>query len=135
MYLLDTSTLSELIKRHPNDGVIHRLRQTAADALFTAAICVMELRYGVLLRTDHEAFWQRVQREILSRVQILGFGEKEALLAGELMAHLKRTGRPVGLEDMLIGAIAQRHGYTVVTHNLRHFQPLPHVKVEDWFSS
>ena len=135
MYLLDTSSLSELIKRRPNAGLLQRLRQIPADALYTASICVMELRYGVLLRADHDVFWQRVQQEIIARVQVLEFGAQEALVAAELLTHLKRAGRPVGLEDVLIGAIARSHGYTVVTHNLRHFQPLPHVKVEDWFSA
>ena len=135
MYLLDTTSLSELIKRRPNEGFLVRLRQISSDLLFTASICVMELRYGVLLRPDHESFWQRIQKDVLPRVQVLELGYDEALVAGELLAHLKRTGRPVGLEDVLIGAIARTHGYTVVTHNLKDFQPLPHVKAEDWFSA
>lgn len=134
MYLLDTSSLSELIKRRPNEDFLARLRQVPPDSLFTAAICVMEMRYGVLLRPDHESLWQRIQKDVLPRVQVLEFGYREALVAGELLAHLKRTGRPVGFEDVLIGAIARSHGYTVVTHNLKHFQPQPHVKAEDWFS-
>lgn len=135
MYLLDTSTLSELIKRRPNGGLIRRLRQQPPEALFTAAICVMELRYGAALRPDHEVFWRRIQEEIVSRVRVLEFGHREALAAGDLLAHLKRSGRPVGLEDVLIAATARANGYTVVTHNLRHFQPLPNVRAEDWFSA
>ena len=134
MYLLDTSVLSELIKRHPHAGFVSRLRQKPREVLFTAAICVTELRYGASLRPDREAFWQRVYEEILSHVQVIDFGEREALVAGDMLAHLKRTGRPVGLEDVLIGAIARAYGYTVVTHNVRHFQSLPEVKVEDWLS-
>lgn len=135
MYLLDTSVLSELTKKRPNVGFLDRLREQPPEALFTAAICVMELRYGAWLRPDHEAFWRRVRQEILSRVQVMEFGEPEALVAGEILAHLKRTGRPVGLEDVLIGATARAHGYTVVTHNVRHFRPLPGVSVEDWLAT
>ena len=135
MYVFDTSALSELIKRRPNEGFLQQLRQKPADTLFTTSICVMELRYGACLRADHEAFWQRIYKEILSRVQILGLGPREALLAGDLLVHLKRTGHPLGLQDVLIGAIARAHGYIVVTHNVKHFQSLPDVKVEDWFSA
>lgn len=135
MYLLDTSALSELIKRRPNEGLIARLRQQPPETLCTAAICVMELHYGASLRPDHETFWRRVRQEILSRVQVIDFGEPEALVAGALLAYLKRTGKPVGLEDVLIGATARAHGYTVVTHNVRHFDLLPEVNVEDWFSA
>jgi len=135
MYLLDTSALSELIKRRPNSGLVARLREQPAEALFTSAVCVMELRYGACLRPDHETFWRRLHQELLSRVQVVDFGETEALIAGELLAHLRRTGRPVGLEDVLIGATARTHGLTVITHNLRHFQMLPNVRAEDWFST
>ena len=135
MYVLDTSALSEIIKRHPDQAFVRRLHQKTSDTLFTAAIFVMELRYGASLRQDREAFWRHIQNEILPHVQVLEFGEEEALMAGDLLAHLRRTGRPVGLEDVLIAAVARTHGYTVVTHNVRHFQHLPGVKVEDWIGS
>lgn len=134
MYLLDTSALSELVKRTPNSGFLAKLAQQSPDTLFTASICVMELRYGALLRADHEAFWRRVQREILSRVRVLGLGAAAALAAAALRVHLKRTGRPIGLEDVLIGATARAHNLTVVTHNLKHFTQLPDVRSEDWFA-
>lgn len=135
MYVLDTSVLSELIKRHPNEGFLQRLHQHPPETLFTTSICVMELRYGASLRTDREAFWQHIRKEILSRVHVLGLGPAEALIAADLLVHLKRVGRPLGLQDVLIGAIAHGHGYTVVTHNVKHFQSLPDVKIEDWFST
>ena len=134
MYLLDTNVLSELLKRAPAEALVRRLREHPPETLFTSVVCVMELRYGVMRRPDRETFWQRVHAEVLSRVQVLGFGEREALAAGELLAHLKRAGRPIGIEDVLIAATAHVHGSTVVTHNTKHFQSLPHVKVEDWLA-
>ena len=133
MYLLDTSALSELIKREPNPGLVRRLREHSSALLFTSVICVMELRYGSSLRADHVTFWRRIQEQILAHVQVVELGLQEALTAGDLLAQLKQTGRPVGLEDVLIGATARVHGHIVVTHNVRHFQSLPGVKVEDWF--
>lgn len=134
MYLLDTSALSELVKRRPNPALIEHLRKQPAEALFTSSVCVMELRYGAWLRPDPETFWRRLQQEILSHVQVVGFGESEAIAAGELLAHLKKVGRPVGLEDVLIAATARTHHFTVVTHNLKHFSHLPEVHAEDWTS-
>ena len=134
-YLLDTNILSELLKRTPAEVLVDRLRRHPSGTLFTSIICVMELRYGALLRADHESFWQRVQSEVLSRVQLLECGEREALVAAEMLTALKRTGRPIGIEDVLIGATAHVHGHIVVTHNIKHFQLLPHVKVEDWLAT
>lgn len=134
-YLLDTSVLSELLKRRPQEACVRRVREQSPEALFTSVICVMELRYGTLLRSDHESFWQRILSEVLSRVHVLGFGEREALMTAEMLAHLKRVGKPIEVEDVLIGATAQTHGHTIVTHNVKHFQWLPHVKVEDWLAA
>ena len=48
MYLLDTNILSELVKKNPNRNLINRLEPVPSAFLYTASICVMELRYGAL---------------------------------------------------------------------------------------
>ena len=132
MYLLDTNILSELIKRRPRPLFLDRLRQHAAEGIFTSCICVVELRQGSSLRPDKEVFWERIDRQILGRVTILGFGLEESLVAGDLLAHLSRRGELIGLEDVLIGSTALARGYTVVTANVRHFRRLPNLRVENW---
>ncbi len=132
MYLLDTDVLSELIKRRPNLHLLTRLRQVPAETLFTTSIAVMELRYGSARRPDHEQFWVRVEREILSRVRILDLGVEEAIRAGDLLASLSRKGASIGLEDALIGGAGLAKGYTVVTGNTRHFRRIPGLRVENW---
>lgn len=39
---------------------------------------------------------------------------------------------PIGSHDLLIGAHARSLGLTVVTRNLREFERIPGLKVEDW---
>jgi len=60
MYLLDTNILSELIKKHPSPSVLSQLSSKPAHTLFTSCICVMELRFGSVLREDTEIFWEKV---------------------------------------------------------------------------
>ena len=100
MYLLDTNILSELIKRHPSPHLLSQLGSKPAHSLFTSSICVMELRFGSALRDDFETFWQQIIREIISRVNIVPIGEKEAMVAGDILADLRKTGNIIGLEDM-----------------------------------
>ena len=38
----------------------------------------------------------------------------------------------IGNFDILIGATALHYGLTVVTDNVKHFEPMPGVKVENW---
>ena len=132
MYLLDTNILSELIKKRPNPDLLSQLRSKQARSLFTSSICVMELRFGSALRKDAAAFWQRINQEIISRINIVPFGEEEALLAGDILAELRKTGQTVGLEDVLIAASALSHKFAVITANTRHFSKIKGLAAENW---
>ena len=132
MYLLETNILSELIKRKPNAHLLARLGLEPTYTLFTSCICIMELRFGSALRKDCEKFWQKITNEIISRVHILSIGEKEVLVAGDILAGLRKTGQSIGLEDVLIAASAQINKYTVVTANTRHFSRIKNLQVENW---
>ena len=81
----------------------------------------MELRFGSALRDDFEVFWEKINKEIISRVKILPIGEKEALVSGDILADLRKTGQSIGLEDVLIAASALTNQCTMVTANTRHF--------------
>ena len=93
---------------------------------------MMELRFGSALRDDFEAFWQKITKEIISRVNIVPLGEKEALAAGDILAGLRKSGQIIGLEDVLIAASAITNQYTVVTANIRHFSRIAGLPVENW---
>ena len=133
MYLVDTNILSELIKRHPNPHVLARLGSKPAHTLFTSSICIMELRFASALRDDFEKFWQKIAKEIISRINIIPIGEREALAAGGILADLRKSGQTIGLEDVLIAASAITNQFVVVTANIRHFSRIAGLKIENWF--
>ena len=132
MYLLDTNILSELIKKIPNKNLRGKLEKVPSASLHTASICIMELRYGALRREDGGALWSRMQESIISKLQVLTFGYKEALKAGEVLFALRSIGQPIGIEDILIGSIALSNGLVVVTGNTKHFSRIPDLAVENW---
>ena len=92
----------------------------------------MELRFGSALRDDFGVFWERINTEIISRVKILPIREKEALVSGDILADLKKTGQTIGIENVLIAASALTNQCTVVTANTRHFSRIKNLKVENW---
>ena len=132
MYLLDTNILSELIKKHPNSHVLSQLSSKPAHILFTSSICIMELRFGSALREDCEVFWEKINKEIISRVNIIHVGETEALAAGDILASSRKTGQIIGVEDILIAASALANQCSLVTANTRHFSRIRNLKVENW---
>lgn len=133
MYLIDTNVLSELIKKNPHPNFMARLRTTPADALFSASICIMELRYGALKRGNPADLWTKIEQQILPRIRTLSFSYKEAMKAGDLIHHLHSIGQPIGIEDIMIAAIALCNGLTVVSANTKHFSRIPDLKAENWF--
>jgi tRNA(fMet)-specific endonuclease VapC len=47
-------------------------------------------------------------------------------------AELERIGRPSGAYDMLIGAHARSEGLIVVINNIREFERMPGLRIENW---
>jgi predicted nucleic acid-binding protein len=98
----------------------------------------MELRYGALRREDGGVLWSKIQENIISKLQILSIGYKEALKAGEVLYRLLSIGKPIGVEDILIGSTALSNDLIVVSANTsantKHFSRIPDLTVENWLS-
>ena len=51
---------------------------------------------------------------------------------GETKSQLEAKGMRIDEFDLLIGATAVDNSMTLVTHNTKHFQRIPNLKLEDW---
>ena len=72
--------------------------------------------------------------EIISRVKVIPIGEKEALISGDILADLRKTGQTIGMEDMSTAASALTNQCTLITANIRHFTRINTLKVENWYA-
>ena len=52
-----------------------------------------------------------------------------------IRAQLEASGSPIGEMDMLIAASAIAGGYVLVTNNIRHFQRIQGLAMENWVES
>ena len=134
MYLLDTNILSELVKKQPNHNLLQHLQSSPSQSLFTSCICVMELRFGSALREDFESFWLNIEKEIISRVNVMPLGPEEVLIAGDILADFQKKGQSIGIEDVLIASTALSHKFIVVTANVRYFSNINRLTVENWIA-
>lgn len=94
----------------------------------------MELRFGSALRKDFSTFWQKINKEILSRVNIIPFGENDAIIAGDILSEMRKAGQSIGLEDVFIAATALTHKFIMITANTRHFSRIRSLAVENWLT-
>ena len=138
MYLFDTDVLSALAKRRRPEGLMARLAATPAAAQFTTAINVAEISYG-LFRLEGQGgaaesrdLFEFFEKQVFPRLTILPLETEDARTYGRLKASLERRGRPRFEPDLQVAAIALRHRLTVVTSNVRHFQGIAGLRVENW---
>ncbi len=137
MRLLDTDILS-----HISDGtlrVIARLEATD-DQVFTTVINQIELlqaRYAFILKAAIGAELLRAQSwldrstALLAAFPVIAIDDLAARQFDSLrvLRRLRKIGRP----DLLIAAVALAHEAVLVTRNVRDFEQIPNLSLENWF--
>lgn len=133
MYLLDTDILSNLLRRAPSPGLIARIAAIPPEQQFTSSITLGELVYGARRLGDRAAhLLKRIEDTLLPNLPVLPFDAAAARRYGEVRAELERRGTPTGDADLRIASIALARGLTIVTGNVRHFERVPGLTVENW---
>jgi tRNA(fMet)-specific endonuclease VapC len=128
-YMLDTNICIFVIKNRP-DGLRERFNRLA-EQICISTITLAELHYGVEKSSRRTQNLEAVE-QFAARLDLLPFSAEAAMHYGEVRAELERAGRPAGAHDMLIGAHARSAGLILVTNNLREFQPIPGLRVDNW---
>ncbi len=64
------SPIKGQVKKNPNRNLIDRLEPVPSAFLYTASICVMELRYSALRMGNRLDLWRKIQERIISKVRI-----------------------------------------------------------------
>ena len=131
MYLFDTDTLSNLMKRSPSHDLLKRVGSVPVGNQFTSSITLGELIYGAR-KGGPENLLEKIERHVSAKLPILPFDAGAARRYGEVRAELERQGTPIGDADVRIAAIALVRRLVVVTGNVRHFRKIPHLTVENW---
>jgi tRNA(fMet)-specific endonuclease VapC len=73
-----------------------------------------------------------VVENFCSRLDVLAYGPKASLHNGQIRADLERQGLPIGINDLHIAAHARSEGLTLVSNNLREFQRVDGLLLENW---
>lgn len=128
-YMLDTDVSSYLI-RGASRSLSDAFEAHADDGICISVLTVMELQYGLLNK------YSDVLRDDISRfasmLDVVDWSVQAAKCCAEIMLHMKKIGRPVGVVDMQIAASAISIGAELVTNNKKHFSDIPGLKIADW---
>lgn len=128
-YMLDTNIAIYVIKRKPLE-VREKFNQNATR-LCVSSITVAELYYGA----EKSQFPEQnlaVIEDFLSRLTILDYTSKAASHFGNIKAALSKKGQIIGENDIHIAAHARSEGLVLVTNNLREFERVEGLRLDNW---
>ena len=130
MWLLDTSVCVLLINRS-DERVSARLLEHAPRAVRLCSVVKAELYFGAQNSARLAENLQRV--ETFCRVfESLPFDDEAARHYGIVRARLRREGRPIGGNDLMIAAIALAQSHVLVTRNVDAFSRVSGLEMESW---
>lgn len=129
-YLLDTCTVSDFVKGHPN--VLARVKATPPDLIAVSVLTRMEVDYGLALNAERARKLAPMLNAFFSTIATLPFDEADANSAAAIRAALKIIGQPIGAYDVLIAGAGLARGLVVVTSNVGEFRRVSGLQVEDW---
>lgn len=128
-YLLDTNIVIYVIKRRPLQAL--ELFNQQAGRMAISAITLAELMHGAEKSSKPPANLAVVE-DFCSRLEVLAYGAKAAQHYGSIRAVLERQGQTIGINDLHIAAHARSEGLTLVTNNVREFERVEALQLENW---
>ena len=130
MYLLDTSICIYVLKKH-SDKLRHKFKATKSISI--SSVTYGELCFGIENGDNSmkEARWKELNL-FIQRLLLEPWDENAAKHYGFIRAFLKKQGTPIGNNDLLIAAHARSLDFVMVTNNIREFDRVPNLTVENW---
>lgn len=127
MIILDTNVISEPLRPAPDPVVLEWLDEQHIETVYLTSITVAELRFGIAALPRgkrRDRLEEDFERRILSLFadRILPFDAAATHAYAQIRAAAKTAGRPIGVADSLIAAIAAHHGCAIATRDVAPFE-------------
>ena len=130
MYLLDTNICIYIIKKKPID-VLKTLKTKSKKDIYVSSITIAELEYGVA-KSQFPEKNKVALIEFLSIFNILPFDDTDAVEFGMIKTDLEKKGGMIGPMDLLIAGQAKSKKLILVTNNIKEFERVEGLKIENW---
>ena len=135
--MIDTTVVSELVKKAPDERVMNWLDDQDEDSLYLSVLTLGELEKGISKlrassRRDRLRTW--LTRDLTARFadRLLPVDARVAARWGTLTGDAEKRGEPLPVIDSFIAATALEHGFHVVTRNVSDFERCGVICVDPW---
>jgi tRNA(fMet)-specific endonuclease VapC len=129
-YLLDTNICIYIIKKKPVE-VFEKFKNLTIGDVGISSITLAELQYGIEKSSSPEKNREALEK-FLTPIEILEYGYDATVEYGKIRAELEKKGVPIGPLDMLIASHAKSLDMVLVTNNIREFERVADLKIENW---
>ena len=129
-YLLDTNICIYIIKKKPAE-VFEKFKELTIGDVGISSITLAELQYGIEKSSIPEKNREALEK-FLTPIEIIDFGYEATVEYGKIRAELEQKGVPIGPLDMLIASHALSLDVILVTNNMREFERIAGLKIENW---
>ncbi len=129
-FLLDTNAVIALLGQK-SESLLDRVLHCTEGDIGLPTIVSHELYFGAY-KSQKVSFNLETIRLLLTDFVLLPFDNEDARQAGEIRAKLKTAGTPIGPYDVLIAGQAKARDLVLVSNNVREFERVPDLRLEDW---
>lgn len=129
-YFLDTNICVYALKGK-GDRIARRMSALSPSQLAVASMVEAELLLGAA-KSDQPDRTLQVVRRFLAVLKVVPFDSDAAAHYARVRAHLERRGRPIGANDYVIAATVLAAGGTLVSANVKEFERVPGLALENW---
>jgi tRNA(fMet)-specific endonuclease VapC len=129
-YLLDTNICIYIIKKRLAE-VFEKFKNLAIGDVGISSITLAELQYGIE-KSSNSLKNRDALEKFLTPIEIVDYGFEATVEYGIIRAELEKKGIPNGPLDTLIASHAKSLDVILVTNNVREFERIPGLKIENW---
>jgi len=130
IYLLDTNTCI----RYLNGSLLSirdRIEKNNPNDISICSVVKAELFYGAMKSQNSNKNMIKLKK-FFDRFFSFSFDDEASRVYGNIRSKLERAGTPIGPNDLMIASIAISNHLTLVSHNVREFERVKDLLLEDW---
>ena len=128
-FMLDTNICIYTLKNRPPS--VRENFNRYSGALCISTVTQAELIYGAMKSAHPESNLATIE-QFAARLTVLDFDTNAAGHYGDIRSTLEKQGNIIGPYDLMIAGHARSLGLTLVTNNMREFERVDGLRVEDW---
>ncbi len=129
-FLFDSNAIVSLLGQK-SETLTKRVLHCPEGEIGLSSIVSHELYFGAYKSQKVSDNLETI-RLLLGDFIILPFDHEDSRQAGEIRAELKRSGEPIGPYDVLIAGQARARNLILISNNVREYQRVPDLQLEDW---